>query len=281
SEIKLIGVIFESLSDSFGAKLLKGIELACNQNGYAVIIKFSNNSNTIEGECIDALMQIPVDGIILLCACSETYNQRILELSLASFPVVFVDRYLPGIPIPYVGIDHKTACKELTDKMFDKGHTSLALVMCDKAAIMTSAIERIRGYKSSCEAHNSLSGNHRLIIPGDANMSVPEEQLNDAISQMIVFFEENEDITGVVTLSDGIAQVLFVALARLKKERNRDIEVAFFDATSHYHFFQSPAFAIRQDETAMGMVSVETLLNVIKHNKTDKAYFTPYHLDVF
>ena len=274
----LIGVVLDAVSESFGVEVIKGIEEACMQSGYSLVLKFIHNNMCRETESINEMLKIQVSGIILLCGCFETYNQKILELSLQDYPIVFMDRYLPGLPIPYVGTDHELACKELTDAMFAHGHQDLVLAMCDKASIMTSVTERVNGYISSCIQHNEMSCMNRLVVEGDIGMSVPEDKYDASVQLVYDYMLKHPTITGAVALSNGIAYVICAAAELLRQQQGRSFEVACFDSNIRRKPYIHPILSIDQDQLQIGKLAVETLQCKINHGSPGQTTHIPYRL---
>ncbi|MEG2267983.1 MAG: GntR family transcriptional regulator, partial [Acinetobacter sp.] len=259
----VIGVVLYMLMDSFGSEVISGIEEACRANGASLVLKLIHNDVERETESINELLQMNVSGILLMVGCFATYNQKILELSVEHFPLVFIDRYLPGLAIPCVSTDHNQACKELTDAMFNHGHKALMLAMCDKAAIMTSVVDRINGYIASCMEHNEMSSMNRLSLEGDIGMAIPEDKYEQSVDTVCDYLTSHPDITGAIALSDGVAIVLCAATERMRLRLHRRIEVACFDATLRKNPYPHPMFSIDQDQRAIGNMAMQTLLKSI------------------
>lgn len=274
----LIGVILDGISDSFGVKTLTALELALGQAGYTCVTKFSNNDEASETACINKLLAAGVRGLIIKCVCSDLYNERILELSLQNFPMIFIDRTLPGLRVPHVGIDHLAACQQLCDQMFARGHRELALAYCDKSIHMTSVSKRIEGLKESCLRHLGAITPHYMILPGDPTMSVPDHMYDEALEMAISYLKAHPKISGVVALSNGIGQLLSIAAHKIKKESGRVIEVASFDATDIRYDEYCPALYVRQDEEALAQACKERIIQCINGEKIDIATFTPYEI---
>lgn len=276
---RLIGVILDGISDSYGVRTLIALELALGQAGYTCVTKFSNSSDEdSETACINKLLAAGVCGLIIKCVCSDLYNDRILELSLQNFPMIFIDRTLPGLRVPYVGIDHISACQQLCDQMFARGHRELVLAYCDKSIHMTSVSKRIEGFKESCLRHRGRTSPHYLILPGDPTMSIPDEKYAEALDMAVDYLNRHPQITGVVALSNGIGQLLSIAARNIKVESGREIEVAYFDATDIRYSEYRPAIYVRQNEEALAQACKEKIIQCIEGEKIDIATYTPYEI---
>ncbi len=273
---KSVGVIMDGISDSFGVKTLIALELALGQAGYSCLIKFSNNNESSETACINKLLDSGVSGLIIKCSCFEVYNDRILELSLQNFPMIFADRNLPGLRGPYVGIDHIEACRTLCDHMFARGHKELVLAYCDQAARMTSISQRIEGYTESYLRNRGHVNANHLILPGDSTMSIPNDYYPQAMEAAENYLTENQQVTGVIALSEGIGQMLILAARKIAENTGRHIEIAQFDPTNVRFPECRPVTYVLQDEAALAQACAEKIIQRIEGKKVDKLVFTPF-----
>ena len=87
-----------------------------------IIIDASAMSLQKEQELIDKYIAMNVDGIILYPVDNEIYNPTILQLSTAKFPLILVDRLLPGLTLPYISSDHENMVRQATKHLLDTGH---------------------------------------------------------------------------------------------------------------------------------------------------------------
>lgn len=278
----MVGVVLDHISDDFGTRTLIALETALGVDGYSLVVKFSESRMEAETASINKLLKLGVAGLAVKCAYAETYNDRILELSLQKYPMLFVDRYLPGLPVPYVGIDHRRACEELTDRMFQRGHRELLLVGSDNSLNMTSVKDRIQGYIDSCLRHSAEnSGLNRLYLPGDFSMSVPPDQFDVELGRITQALENHPNLTGLVALSSGLGHMLCVAAHQLEQKTGRRVEVASFDAHIHHLEGFEPVLKLQQDETELGRRSAELLEDIIAGKPVERYTYTPYHIEEY
>ena len=275
---KQVGIIMDGIADSFGTKTLVALELALGQAGYSCVIKFTNNDEISETACINKLLKAGVSGLILKSSCFEEYNDRVVELSLQNFPLIFVDRKLPGLRVPYVGIDHYAACRKLCDRMIERGHSELALAYCEHSAKMTSVDQRIRGFADSCLSHRYHYNIDQLLVPGDALMNIPDDMYSQAMETAIEYFEKNPQITGVIALSESVGQMIILAARQLREKNGRQIEVAHFDTPSVHFPELRPVLYVQQDETALAAASAQLIIQKINGEEVEKFTFTPFEI---
>lgn len=88
----------------------------------AIIVDSSSMSLQKEQELIDKYIAMNVDGIILYPVDNEIYNPTILQLSTKNFPLILVDRLLPGLSLPYVSSDHENMVRLAANHLLEAGH---------------------------------------------------------------------------------------------------------------------------------------------------------------
>lgn len=263
----LIGVIISDFSESYGTWLLAGIEGNASENGHYIIIRRSYGNQNAEEEAIDALMNMGVDGIIILPVHGEHYNPKILRLVLDGFPIVMIDRQLKGIPAPFVGTDNIDAAKKATDYLIDMGHTRICFLSPPVAD--TSVLEdRLEGFiKSHAERGVMID---QSIWLTDITGTMPGKKDNSIIKADIERIKnhiaENPGITCLFCVEYNIALMAAEALKHLGKSIPNDISILCFDGPLNYvgeYFFTH----IRQKELEMG----ETAVRLLQKQITDKS----------
>lgn len=90
-----------------------------------VIVDCSDMSLEREQQLIDKYIGMRVDGIILYPVDNEIYNPTLLQLSTVKFPLVLVDRYLPGLSLPYVSADHDKMVSLAANHLLEIGHKNI------------------------------------------------------------------------------------------------------------------------------------------------------------
>ena len=124
----LVGVVMDAFGPVFGIEILLGIEFECRKRGYDMLLKCTYGDMEEENRAVRRMVELGVEGIILMCVQGENYNAEIMKLTIQGFPMVLVDRRLRGLPIPFVGTDNYQAAKELTDYLIEEGHKKICFL---------------------------------------------------------------------------------------------------------------------------------------------------------
>ncbi len=117
---KTIAVILPHIGSHHVTSILSAI--IDNHTNETIIIDSSSMSLQKEQELIDKYIAMNVDGIILYPVDNEIYNPTILQLSTVKFPLILVDRLLPGLSLPYISSDHENMVRLAADHLLEAGH---------------------------------------------------------------------------------------------------------------------------------------------------------------
>lgn len=257
---KSIGYVVSDFTESYGTSLLAGIEEEASQNDSYIVTRRSVGVQKTEEEAIDALIEMGVDGIIVMPVQGEHYNPIILRLVLDVFPIVLVDRNLKGLNCSFVGTNNTDSAKKATDYLLSLGHRHIGFLSPEPMDI--SAIEdRIDGFIAS-HAEHGVAVDHSLWLT-DIRSTLPgnktKENLDNDIGKIRDLLSRNPQITALFATEYNIAVLATQAVRDLGKNIPNDISIICFDGPADYigHYFYTH---VRQKERRMGIMAVDLLL---------------------
>lgn len=128
--------------NAFFTEILLGAEEVAEERGYSVIFCHSRDDPQRERSYLRLLRGRRVDGIIL--APYGTGNDDLKHLVESRFPLVLVDRTIPGYSIDVVSVDNEPSAYAAVRHLIDLGHRRIAMVSGDPR--MSSTAPRVRGY---------------------------------------------------------------------------------------------------------------------------------------
>lgn len=261
---KIIGIVVEALWSCFGIEIFDGAYEMAEKLNYEIIIKKSFGNQEKEIKAIEDLTALGAEGIIVMPVHGDYYNDTILKLVVEKYPIVFLDRYLKGIHVPYVGTDNFTAAKTSVEYLLNKGHKEIALVTAEDNQA-TTLDERKKGYIDGLLSSGVAA--KRKNIYDNLSIVIPEKDHDEILRKEVInlkgFFEENSEVTAVLATEYHMAKIAEMALKQLGKEVPRDIEIVCFDCPKSY-FDDNEFTSIIQNEYEMGKKSVEVLNKLIK-----------------
>ncbi|MFD0711477.1 substrate-binding domain-containing protein [Paenibacillus sp. GCM10027626] len=266
----LVAYLMPRLRNSFTARMLDGIESELAKNGYRLIFCKTNDSQEIEKEALQEVIQLGVKGIIIFPVDGETYSEDILRLTLVDFPVVVVDRYLRGIETNCVHADNVEGARVATAHLISLNHRKIGFLSTSYPGT-TSLEDRLAGYEKALAEHN-IPVEHRLRLthfaPEPMN-AILNEGIADETSKKEIqtFLKENPDITGVFAVNSSVGLTLMEAALELGIRVPEQLSVVFFDNYEFAPWSSIPPTCISQVEYDIGKESVRLLISVMENPK--------------
>jgi DNA-binding LacI/PurR family transcriptional regulator len=269
----IIGVVMSDFSESYGMNLLTGIEEEASKSNCYIVLKRSYGNKEYENEAIDSLIEMGIDGIIVMPVHGEHYNPKILQLILDGYPIVLMDCDLKGIPASFIGTDNVGAAKMATDYLLNQGHRNISF-LSTPSKDTTTIEERIKGFIMSHAEHGVKFDDSIWLtslvstLPGMYNKDNIEADCKK-IKELLM---RNPEITCLFVTEYNLAVLALQVVKSLKKVIPDDISIICFDGPFNYmgDYFLTH---IRQNEKQIGIISVQHMLKIIAGEaKTEKTY---------
>jgi DNA-binding LacI/PurR family transcriptional regulator len=262
----VIGVLFPNVFETFMSKVVKGIEDVLYANDYTMMLCTSRFNREQEIKNIGQLNYRSVDGMLMVFNApfhGEKYSYKHIErLSQGPCPVVFIDRYLPGLPIPSVVQDDEAGAYNATRSLIDSGCTNIAYVSLH--IDISSIHDRFAGYKRAlAEAGREISRNHVVTLNKRERVA---HDLESAVRSLLAS-EKRPD--GFLVTTNGLSFRLIRILELQGRTLNRDYKIAKFGADPPDN--PSGMYCIEQPHTEMGMRAARLLCDSIENRTSPGA----------
>jgi LacI family transcriptional regulator len=148
---RTIGIVVPDVSFSHYAHIVKRIEADARVAGYMCIITDTDDVSENEKDCIDLLLNMHVDGIIICPSQDTTDFSHLQRLRQIHIPVVLFDR-VPDIDISSVMINDASSSRRATDVLIDDGARRIAFLGGSNK--MKQTADRKHGYLEALRSHN-------------------------------------------------------------------------------------------------------------------------------
>lgn len=112
---KLYGIVLFNLYNDYFSQFIMDFEELCQSIGYNSIIMFSHNDLQSEIGCINQLVHLGVDGIVLCSVGQSDEYSRYLHSQ--NIPIITIGNKVKGLP--FVGINDFAAMKDLVNYELD------------------------------------------------------------------------------------------------------------------------------------------------------------------
>jgi GntR family transcriptional regulator, arabinose operon transcriptional repressor len=135
----------------FPPPLIHGLEESCRAAGHDLIVAFSRGSVDMERKFVEEAMDRKVAGAVLMPVFGDNGDYpnclQYLKLVESGVPLLFVDRYVPQIPIGYVVADDSAGMCKLVEHLMDIGHRRIGYV--DWEGEISSLAKRREGFRQA------------------------------------------------------------------------------------------------------------------------------------
>jgi len=263
---KTIGIIIPQIVHHFFTKVISGIELVANKNGYNVMICMSMDSYEKEVLNLDMLANGVVDGIIVSVA-KETEEKKdyahFKGLINNGIPLVLFDRVIDEIQ-----------CNKVLTNDVDGGYLAtkhLINIGCKRIAILTTpnfvtvGNLRLEGYKNALKNCN-ISFDKKLVVIIDE-----EHNIEDQIKELFSLENPPDGVFGV----NEIYAAICMKIANKKGLRiPEDISILGFTDGLISQYTTPSLSTVAQHGYHIGQKSAELLLNEIEFQDADYQYKT-------
>ncbi|MFB9275986.1 GntR family transcriptional regulator [Cohnella cellulosilytica] len=256
---KLVGLILPDFADSYGLRMIHGVEERLSELGCRMLMKITYDKREEEEEAIRSFLQLGVDGFIIFPVHGEHYNSELLRLVLDKHPLVFIDRYLKGLAACSVYTDNRLAAFELTQHLLDRDHTEIGFITLP--AENTSTIEdRIQGYTDALIQRGLRMNPQHLMtnLFSSVPRSFEERNVQVDFANVKKFVEMNPDLTAFVAVEYNLALILREVLLSMGRRIPEDCSIVCFDSP-HSPFNKHLFTHVSQDEFAMGRSAADLL----------------------
>jgi LacI family transcriptional regulator len=126
SKAHTLGLLVTDLSNPFFATVAAACEAEASAAGYATIVATSGENSDRESEYLSVLRSRPVDGLIMTPADTQPHETMTLLID-EGFPLVFMDRRVPGISCDSVVVDNRAGARRIISTLAALGVRTVAV----------------------------------------------------------------------------------------------------------------------------------------------------------
>lgn len=164
SDSKTIGFILPHLQDPMHAVIFNSISQYLQDRGYRLRLAFSNGSAELERHCIDDLISMNVNGLLLITCQPENNTYFKKQLFSRNVPVVFLERKPANLPCHFIGINNYKIAGQLTRELISKGYRDILL--CCGGLMLSCESDSLNGYHDAIAEYKDDSIRSLVCITG-------------------------------------------------------------------------------------------------------------------
>lgn len=160
SQTKTIGMIVSNLENPFYTEIAHAIQDEVAEHDYDVIVASNFENATLEAKHISSMRRKQVDGMIL--APTAEVGEVLDSLVRSGFPVVLVSKRVPGVEVPAVISDNRSAVQRATEHLLAQGRKRVGLVLHEQGGSHTE--DQRSGYQAALKARGMRLEASRMAL---------------------------------------------------------------------------------------------------------------------
>jgi len=248
-----IGVIVNSVVDSFWMKLFKGIESVAVKENYNIFLCDSDNGDPDkEKSNIETLTERNIDGLIMSPGVgTHKMLEKIIKSGVA---VVLVESRVKGLDVPSVTVDDHGGAFEAVKFIIGQGHSRIGII-AGSAGVPTGQ-GRLQGYLDALEVHG-VSRDDELIKYGDFSE-------DKAYAMMDEFLSSPNPPSAVFVCNESMTK----GALRCMKDRDvrfpEDISIVGWDNPDWFSLLSPGITVVDQASYSIGKIACERLFVSIR-----------------
>ena len=253
---KAIGVIVNSVMDSFWMVLFRGIEQTAMKEGYQVFLCDNDGGRPDkEKEYLKLLMERSVDGLILSPALGS--HSLLKKAARGGLPVVLIETRIPGLNVSSVTVDDLSGSTAAVEYLINLGHHRIGIVTGGGLGI-TSQL-RLQGYLETLKKFD-IPINDDLIKKGYFTQEKSRQAINE-------FMEMDKPPTALFTCNEAMTAGALMSLKEKRIRIPQDVSIIGWDNPGWAGFLSPGLTVIDQASHSMGVMAFQTLLAEMKGEK--------------
>jgi len=246
-------VTVPDISNPFFSRVIRGVEEAAQDAGYAVLLGDTRNEREREEQYAEMLNRREADGFIFLGHRLPTTLARVLDRDGSRAPIVNGCEFTPSLGVSSAHIDNAGAAYEVMDSLYAMGHRDVALILGPQDSPLTR--DRLIGAQRAAEDHGLIG---RLIVEGgDFSVESGRRAAN-------ALFSLRRPPTAIFCFSDEMAIGTLAAARSAQIAVPEALSVVGFDDIQMARYVDPPLTTVRQPMADIGRKTVELLLNILQ-----------------
>ena len=255
-----IGIIVPENVGSHASQLISGITNTLPFPKYFCNICLARYDD-LEDFSINYYKNNGYDGIIFFPADAEFYNKTILELHINNYPLVLIDRNLPGINSNFVSCNNSVAIQMAVEQLISLGHTKLAFITNSSPAELTTAL-RHESFISSLQTNSNTKNSY----PFSYFNAVDDSSFIDNFINLV----QTKQVTSVITGNADTARFLYHLCQKHNINIPQDLSIISFDCPDDVTF---PFTFIDQEAYEIGRESAHIMMNLVADSIEKKQHY--------
>ncbi|MEK3889905.1 GntR family transcriptional regulator [Bacillus sp. FSL K6-3431] len=241
--------------DNSYIQIIKGVQSYLSEHDYKLIIEFIENNIDQEIELVKKLIQTDCGGLLIYSSDPEAAKEYLKDIQLKRLPVVLLDRFPMGIPLPCITCNNHDGAYEAVKYLIDLGHTKIGFSAYD--FFLNSEKERYLGYQ-----HAMMNAN----LSTDSTIFFEERNLN--YKELVTEIKKG-CLTALFCVNDRRALEVIDQLTKMGISIPQDISIIGFDDLESSKYAKISLSTVKQHFDILGYEAAKLLLDIHKNTQIE------------
>ena len=247
----VIGVIVTDIRQAFIPPVVRAIEDAASQRGFAVLLSNADDDESKEAFYAELFLQESVAGAVV--GATGDRSRAAFRLTEGGVPVVAFDRRVDGVDVDSVTVDNVGGAREAVAHVLTAGYRRVALLA--GRLVTGTARARREGYE---QAHRGAG------VPIDARLEARElREPEEAAAATIRLLSAPHPPDAVFTTNARLASGAIDGIRACGLQLGTDVGLATFDDPAWARLLERPLTGVAQPTYEIGRRAAEALFRRI------------------
>ncbi len=244
---RTIGLIVTDIENPFFPQLVRAVEDAARELGYAILLCNADDDPERESGYLELLVDRWVDGVVI--AASSLGGRHREWLADAPLPIVLVNSAERGLGLSTVASDNRAGGALAASHLLELGHRRFAILAAPPRNI--DGPDRLAGARTAIAAAGVADDAVRVAV-GDAGVAGGERAAAEALAA-------DPQLSAIVAYNDLMAIGAMRAVRAAGRRVPADVSVVGFDDVDLAGYVDPPLTTIAQATSEMGRWAVTRL----------------------
>lgn len=246
---RLIGVIIADITNPYSVEVVSGIEAACRERGFTLLMCNTNNRVDLEEHYLQLMNSYQVEGVVVNAVGMR--EEALNRLQESALPLVLIDRKIPDFTCDAVGLDNAAATHVVTRHLLDNGFNAL-LFLSEPLGSVNTRRERLAAF------HDCLS---RFPDIAHEHAGVPLQQPENIDQILKDFYQRHgEKRCAVIAANGSLTLQVALAMQRCQLKLGEHMGLLGFDEQEWAALAGPGITTLKQPTRQMGYAALERVI---------------------
>ncbi|KKI94020.1 GntR family transcriptional regulator [Bacillus sp. SA1-12] len=261
---KNIGVITTYISDYIFPSIIKGIESYLSSHGYSLTFACTDNDPEKEKQCLEAMLNRNIDGLIVEPTRSSSYNPNLhyyLEMEQNHIPYLMINQYYPQLNPPNIILNDEKGGFIATDHLIKLGHKKIiGLFKSDDI----QGLNRMQGFIRAFR-ENQIPFFPEMIV----TFTTEEKETGLLHKIKHLLMSKDNRPTGIICYNDEIAINVLNVLRELEIKVPEDLSIVGYDDSYLTEASEIKITSVTHPKMEMGVEAAKWIVAAVENRDNE------------